>query len=232
MRVGLTRRRSRPASAAPPCRPSIRSATITVSCGSQAGHGPRSLRIDYEAAYPGPADPGTLRHLPVRRRRAVAQQGGLVGSGDRARAAVRRQPLSPEALLSRHARRASRAIPGSRRRCRCPRSSRRPSPIGCSRCWSGLPRTAIYALLAVAYSPGLRPDADGSIWPSAKSPPSARPRRSPGASILLAFGVERAPRWDWRQGLSRAHVRRRDLQRRRRLFHHRPDQDAEARSRA
>ena len=88
--------------------------------------------------------------LPVRRRGAVAQQGGTDRDRHRARAAVGRQPVLPEALLSRH--------PGrGRGRSRQPRRRRRrrsPGAVAYSvqQILVSLPRTAIYALLAVAYA--------------------------------------------------------------------------------
>ena len=65
----------------------------------------------------GPPRSRTLCHLPVRRRGARGQQGGPRRTRHRGRPHVRRQPLPPEALLSRH--------PGGRRgRSRQPRRRR------------------------------------------------------------------------------------------------------------
>ena len=142
---------SRRGSAAPPC-PALNPGAVDHGpAGARRVRSPRSLRIDYVAAVSGPPGARALRHLPVRRRGAVAQQGGTDRARHRGRPALRRQPLSPEALLSRHARRASPAIRAAAPTPTWPRS-RWPPPIGCSRSWSSLPRTAIYALLAVAFA--------------------------------------------------------------------------------
>ena len=91
--------------------------------------------IDYVAPASGPPGARALRHLPVRRRGAVAQQGGTRRTRHRGRPAVRRQPLSPEALLSRHPGGRGRRSRQPRRR-RCGRDPAGASPTGCSRSWS------------------------------------------------------------------------------------------------
>ena len=80
----------------------------------ETGPVPRSLQVEYEAALPGRPILERFGHLPLRRRRFVAQQGRTDRDRHGARSAVGRQPVLAEALLSRQP-------GGGRRRSRHPR---------------------------------------------------------------------------------------------------------------
>ena len=75
-----------------------------------------------------------------------------IGVDDRRRRALRGQPLFPDPLLARDAGGARRRSLAARRRRRAARTCRSKSAYGLQQAINGLPLTAVYALLAAAYS--------------------------------------------------------------------------------
>ena len=96
-----------------------------------------------------------------------------------------------------------------------------PSPTGCSRCSAGLPRTAIYALLAAAYALvfGLVGRINLAFGELAALGAAAT---AVGVALLLSLGAGGAPRRACCSGRLRG-VRRRAPRRRRRPLDHRAD---------